>query len=910
MGALSFTSPLILLGLLSLPAIWWLLRASPPSPLRQRFPAFLLLRRLTDTRQTPQRTPWWLLVMRLALAAFIITGLAGPVLNAPPKAPGEGPIILFVDNSFASANAWRARRDAMLAAASQAEQNDRPLYIIPTAPDRAPVDAGPLTPESARAAATRMRPQPFFADRLSALGELETIVPSGPLEIRWLADGVAGEADRDVAARLAALGEATLVNDPRTNKPVLRPSVAGSGRPTFIVERLRSGDAWEGDVIALARDGRELARVSAALNADEKRTEVAIDLPLAITNDLASVRLDAAPSAGAVQLIDARDRRALVGLVSETQQRGDRLLAGTHYIKQALGPFSAFVEDDLSEILESDASVIVLNDVGAIRPSQADALTAWVQGGGVLIRFAGPLLAEAAQDAAPPLLPVALRGGGRAFGGALTWETPQTIGEFAAGGPFAELSPPSDVFVRQQVLAEPGGETTERTWARLQDGTPLVTGEVLGQGYIALIHVAATPEWSDLPISGIFVDMLRRLAFLSAVGPAAEPDDEAIRYPPLRLLDGFGRFERPAEDDPALTARDLAQAPGPERRPGLYGAPDAALALNLMRAETPYAPLSAPGLRATPYEATPPQKLAPPLFATALVLLLADAIATLMLSGKFSIPSVRRAAGGLGAIWLCAFLLNPEPAFAQPLDRSIDGATIDAALTARLAYVETGDAELDRLSEQGLAGLSRELYRRTAFEPGPPAGINLETDDLAVYSFLYWPVAPGAEEPSEEALSNIENFMRLGGLILFDTRDDERAVGPGSTPEAQALQRIVGQLNIPPLTPVTSEHVLIRSFYLLSDGLYGRMRNNPVWVAADSSGANDGVTPVIIGGRDWTGAWAIDSFGRPLRAMPFGGEQARELAYRAGVNMVMVAFTGNYKSDQVHAPILLERLGR
>jgi hypothetical protein len=87
------------------------------------------------------------------------------------------------------------------------------------------------------------------------------------------------------------------------------------------------------------------------------------------------------------------------------------------------------------------------------------------------------------------------------------------------------------------------------------------------------------------------------------------------------------------------------------------------------------------------------------------------------------------------------------------------------------------------------------------------------------------------------------------------------------------------------------------------------MRNNPVWVQA-AGAANDGVTSLIIGGRDWAGAWATDGLGQPLRPMTRGGERAREFAYRAGINIVMVAYTGNYKSDQVHTPILLERLGR
>ena len=314
--------------------------------------------------------------------------------------------------------------------------------------------------------------------------------------------------------------------------------------------------------------------------------------------------------------------------------------------------------------------------------------------------------------------------------------------------------------------------------------------------------------------------------------------------------------------------------------------------------------LICPAVKTAPYEAAPPIALAPPLIIAALLLAFTDGLVTLLLSGKLNL----RTAGLLFVLAAVPISMSND-AVAEPLDPAIDQKSVDAALATRLAYVQTGDPAMDRLSSQALAGLSRELVRRTAVEPGPPQIINLDTDDLSVYPFLYWPIVPGADAPSDAALTNIENFMRFGGLVLFDTRDDERAISPGATPESQALQRILSQLNIPPLTPVDESHVLTRSFYLMSD-LPGRLRNNPVWVQADTSGANDGVTPLIIGGRDWAGAWASDSFGRPVRPMGRGGERGRELAYRAGVNIIMVAFTGNYKSDQVHTPILLERLGQ
>jgi hypothetical protein len=273
---------------------------------------------------------------------------------------------------------------------------------------------------------------------------------------------------------------------------------------------------------------------------------------------------------------------------------------------------------------------------------------------------------------------------------------------------------------------------------------------------------------------------------------------------------------------------------------------------------------------------------------------------SLFLSGRLKAP--------FAAALTAMIVMSPIPtAEAQPLNAPLSSKAIDAALATRLAFVKTGDPGADAAALAGLQGLSRELFRRTSLEPEAPAAVDPETDDLSVYQFLYWPVVAGAAPPSDQAAAAIESFMRFGGLLVFDTRDDERAVAGAMTPEREALTAILRRLDIPPLAPLPPDHVLLRSFYLLPD-LPGRMTANPIWVQA-GEGPNDSVTPIIIGGRDWAGAWASDALARPLFPMTQGGERTRVIAIRAGVNMVMVAFTGNYKLDQVHTPILLQRLG-
>jgi hypothetical protein len=154
--------------------------------------------------------------------------------------------------------------------------------------------------------------------------------------------------------------------------------------------------------------------------------------------------------------------------------------------------------------------------------------------------------------------------------------------------------------------------------------------------------------------------------------------------------------------------------------------------------------------------------------------------------------------------------------------------------------------------------------------------------------------------------------METGGTILFDTRDaggqSEGEYG-SATISQQLLRRLVGAIKMPPLVPVPPDHVLTKSFYLMHE-FPGRWGNGQVWIEPVEDRVNDGVASVIVGGNDWAGAWAVDGQGRPAFPVVPGGEPQREMALRFGVNLVMYVLTGNYKTDQVHVPAILERLGQ
>lgn len=930
LGSLAFLNPWLLAALALLPVLWFLLRAIPPAPRRLAFPGVRLLLGLSDPERIPERTPWWLLLLRILALAAAILGFAEPVLNPRQPIGGSGPVLLVMDGGWASAPDWAARQARAREILEQAGRAGRPvaLAVLAEAPPAEPrLALRPAGDWAGRIEA--LEPRPWAPDRAAWAAFLAAAAPAA--ETWWLHDGLAHDGD-DLARVLAGLGPLTMIGPDRLALG-LAPARLEDGRLRAEIRRAQAGEPRRVQVAAIGTDpgGRErrLALAEAEIAAEALSAELAFDLPLELRNRITRLAVTTETSAGTVTLTDEAVRRRKVGLLSGSQdQEGARLVSPLHYLREALRPSAELVEAPLADMLAAAPDVLILADIGTFAPGEREALEDWVRKGGLLVRFAGPRLAgtrpEAGED---PLLPVRLREGGRNVGGTLSWGAPRTLRPFPPGSPFAGLPVPGEVTVTRQVMAQPDPDLPDRTLAALEDGTPLITGRPLGDGRVVLFHVTANADWSNLPISGLFVQMLERLAVSARAGAAGLGDLAGAVWTPERVLDGFGRPQDPGALAGVPGARLAEFRPGPDAPPGLWRSGDRRVAVNLIGPETALRPMAPPppGVATERLGTVTETPVKQWFLLLAYLLLAADLLAALWLSGRLALRPARRpaaaAALALGPAALAAALLA-APAALRAEPSAEDARALRALTQTVLAYVVTGDARVDRVSEAGLRGLSKVLLDRTTIEPGPPMAVSIETDELSFFPMLYWPITEAQATPSAAAYARLNAYLRSGGMIVFDTRDANLGIGLGTgTPHGKVLQRIAARLDIPPLEPLPADHVLTRTFYLLQV-FPGRYPDGQVWVeaAVDATrregmpfrNLNDGVTPVIIGSNDWAAAWAIDESGRPMfpvgRAL--GGDRQRELAFRFGVNLVMHVMTGNYKSDQVHVPALLERLGQ
>lgn len=873
MGGLTFLAPLTLLGLLTLPLVWWILKISPPAPKRRLFPPLAILRNVETDEETPNSTPIWLLLYRLLMVALTVVAMALPLLQSDEDVESR-PLTLIFDDTALAAPIWDDITDEARRRLRQEQRNNRDVVLIlGDDADTAPIPAAEAL-QRLRSAAPQLRAE------ATALPPL----PAGRDTV-FLSAGVALGDD----PRLDPLGDrnATIVMPEDADRIILPGDVRETANG-FETDWFNAQGPRTVSVEAVSARGDVLASEPLIFTPANNLATASISLPPQLRSQVARLRIAGMRAGAATKLLDDTFGRPLVGVLAPPSGTSSPLLSEDFYAEQALAPFADLFIGNPETVLSLNPTVLVMPDSMS---SDAQVIVDYVEGGGVLIRFAGPQLAKSSDE----LVPVAIRRGGRSIGGALAWETPQKLATFANESPFAGLSVPDDVTVSRQVMARPGAETDASTWARLEDGSPIVTSSLRGDGRIVLFHVTAGPEWSNLAISGLYVDMLKRILPL-AKSRRIDTDITAGTWTLDRMLGPFGELRPPPLQPVSVTDAQWEANIG-TLLPGYYRSGTRQRAVDAVATPETLTVFSSRDLNVARMDGSEPRSLAGLLLGLALIMLALDMVLSAFLSGR-----IRGWGGAIKAAFVTVLMIQPLPAEAN--DR-----VSEAALGLHLAYIQTGDTRTDQLSETAMNGLSRQLTLRTTIEPAGVHGVDPDSEGLELYPFLYWPIRLDTPAPTEAERIAINAYIAAGGTLVLDTADEaERSFRSGDA--HPGLARVTEGLNIGRLTRVPEDHVLTKSFYLLQV-FPGRWTNGPVFVETRGAtqGGRDGVSSVIIGSNDWAAGWAIDPESGTLVDLANEIPRQREMSVRFGVNLAMYALSGNYKADQVHAAALIRRMG-
>jgi hypothetical protein len=905
LSALTFGNPLALWALISLPGIWLLLKIYPPVPKIIFFPAIRFLKNLDNKQETASKSPLWLLIFRILLVTILVLAFSNPIYNAKPDFANKGPLLLIIDNGWSSSLNWEKRKDQLVELIEKAGQEKLPIIIAPTAIKNniANNELLILNSKEAKSVIESLTPNPWPSNYSLLIKKLDKLSKNKNYNIVWLWDGIDhenGDSSQILVSKLENLGRLNVINYFNNSSIKIITAIKNKTNNKLNIQISRDIGSLAEIIFVRANgaNGQLLNRIQLSFKENERIAETELLIPRELRKELMSITIENVSNAGSVHLFDEKWRKRTVGIYGDKESfRTQPLLSPAYYLDRAIKSFSDVQIGNLEKLIKKETSVIILPGVGTIREELNIKLKDWIKNGGILIRFAGPNLEAANTD----LLPVKLRSmNSRAFGGALSWSTPATIKEFPINSPLNGIEINDDIIINKQVIAEPSAELANKTWASLKDGTPLITGNNNQKGWNVFFHITANADWSNLPLTGTFVEILDRIINLSS---GAEENINDLPLTPYKLLDGFGRLTEPSSEalPTNFSVKDLTPSSG--HAPGFYGNKLYMRALNLGENIKNLSPQIITFQKNTVFEKFESENtinLKIFLLIILLFLVFIDYFISLNIRGKIKLTKI------INIYKFCFLLFGFYFSFNIAIIEAADKAS---ALQTHLAYIVTKNQKINDTTQLGLLELTRVLRERTSIEAGPPIAINLSKDDISFYPIIYWPITQETNILSNTIINKIQLYMKNGGLIVFDTRDQSptNTISKTNSKEQEALKNILKSLDLPILIQVPNNHVLRRSFYLL-DELPGRFTGGNIWVEATAKNSKDGVSSVLIGGNDWASAWAKNSNSKPIYSVIPGGEKQREFSYRFGINLVMYAMTGNYKADQVHIKSILKRL--
>ncbi|CAI2717828.1 DUF4159 domain-containing protein [Nitrospina watsonii] len=173
--------------------------------------------------------------------------------------------------------------------------------------------------------------------------------------------------------------------------------------------------------------------------------------------------------------------------------------------------------------------------------------------------------------------------------------------------------------------------------------------------------------------------------------------------------------------------------------------------------------------------------------------------------------------------------------------------------------------------------------------------------NLFHHPFIYMAGDRAFDPFTDDAINALRDYLNFGGFLLIDDNSGQSNSGFDASVR-RMLERVYPHT---PLERIPRDHSIFRSFYLINQ-VVGRVVVKPYLEGITSKGR----TVLVYANNDLGGAWSKNKLGHWNFDMVGGGYRQRKLSLRLGVNIVMYAFTLDYKKDMVHLPIILERLRR
>lgn len=942
-----FLFPWFLLSFLGLPILWRFLRHNPPKPKKEKFTYFYLLKFIKKNDKLVEKPFIPLLLLRLFLVSLIIFSFSHPLQK--PKAlvlKSDNDLLFLIDNSWCEQAHWKEKIEEAYAFFNNLPK-DKKIYFIPTIEDKKIIEKNLKEPDSIKSVKNKissLEVQPLTVNRLEIFQKIAQNFKDhqGSIDIIYFTDGLKYQNDKKAFEILKKLNPKKFIIQQFSGKELYALTNLTQENQSFKVtikrylKNLNSLKDTNLSLSALDLQGRVIAKTTAQFIRKEKETHAIFSIPLEIRNKVVAIKIDNQMNAGSIFLLGSQYKRNHIVLFSlPLHEIPNPLLSPFYYLAKALEENNdltylknASFSENISDILLQNPDIIFLDDRILADNENSRKLKNFVENGGTLVRFAGPKLAKSPEK--DILLPIKLRNRTRVLDSNFRMGNALSIERFSSKSPFKEMEIPKDLKIYRQILPQISSEMQERIWIFLDDGTPFLSAKKEKNGWFFFVHTSLNEKWSNLALNNFFIPFLKQLTNLTVSqsslpsfkkGTSQNTKKEKISLYPWRIINKYGDLTSANDTLPISDIDFDKKDPSFHHEAGLYKYKNDLYPFNLFKEKQNLESIIIPeyfNAEIITNEGKSAKDFLPFLAFLVMIFFLIDYFYNLkkefFLRGKIT-PLFSK----FIFLFLSFYIYNqasPMILDAKALDM-VEERNIEAARKTHLAYIITGDEELDETSKLGLESLTEFIIQKTTISPGKVHGLDLEKDDLSFYPLIYWPINAHQKILSKEVIEKINFYMQYGGTILFDTGDQFEKSNflsqDKTTNASQNLQKILSQLNVPPLGKVTKDNVLSRSFYLMPNfpGLYSA---SPLWCVSDKDPEQkefleqrDEVSPLLITANNLAAAWAKLQNGEYKYPLIEDQPRQRLWAFRGGINLILYVLTGSYKSDQYHVKSLLDR---
>jgi len=899
-NTLSLTNYYALLGLLALPLVFFIVKLFPPTPKKFFFSSFFLINKIEKVSVTKKKFPLWLIIFRIILITLIILFFCKPYLNISENKNSTETVknyIIVADIGWSISKEWDKFKNIVNAISIEAEKQNKKIIFYHSNSKNYNKPKVFETTQSINQYLNKINPVPWqfensnFKEIIKQNNNFEnnkTFFIYSKFDRKNYNEQI-----KDLDFIYKKVKNKILI-DPVESIIYLKNVSISKESVIFEVSRhAQSKIPTEFSVRITSINNQIVFKKKFVLEQNQTIFYFNEKFPLKVLNQIHKIEIVEQNHAGAKYYFDDYSKKKKIGLYTEnTQYRENFLLSPLYYLEKSLEKDNILKVGNLDQLIKFDCSVIIIPDKGKIPKKDHLKLNNWLTKGGTIIRFASTKLANNSISFLPASnLLMAVRN----LGGPLIMEEALKISPFKKTSIFHGLPVPKDITFKKQLIIDSNNNNLLIA-ASLSDNTPLVSLGNIEKGKVFLFHITANNDWSNLPLSSLFSEMLQRIILLSEKKITKSVKSLSL----TKEINGYGNLNNTLKNSILKDAALLKKiTPSENYLPGIYENNELTVALNL---SDKIVDKNFKNSFDKNYEILTNFKkqildLRPILIKIILFMFIIDMLISMILKSNFNfISSFYKNKNLLSLFFLLMFFLNSNVIYSENFSKD-----------TFLAYVKTNDKKLNAISNSGLNTIKNLLKTRTSISPVAIIEIDIIKDPLYSIPFLYWPLPEDLIELDVKTITKIKNYLANGGMILFDVIGFSRESFNLDNNKFKSIKDFLSSIEAADLTPIPKNHTLTKSFYLLKK-FPGRWDNKNLLVENSSLELNDGVNSVILGFNDWASAWALDSNNDPLFSVVPGGERQREASYRFGINITMYALTGNYKSDQIHYKSILNRL--